>query len=433
MNELNLDKSRLLHERAVKSIAGGVNSPARAFKAVGGDPLFIEKAEGAWIWDVDGNRYIDYIGSWGPMILGHAHPEVIGAVTKAASKGISYGASTEIEILLAEKIREMIPSMELIRMVNSGTEATMSALRLARGYTGRSKVIKFSGCYHGHGDSFLIKAGSGALTLGVPDSSGVTEGTARDTLVAEYNNLEQVRKIVTANSDRIAAIIVEPVAGNMGTVLPLTGFLEGLREIADSEGIILIFDEVITGFRLSRGGAQGLYDVRPDITTIGKILGGGMPVGAYGGRADIMSKLAPLGSVYQAGTLSGNPLAMAAGLASLSLIDRDETYKELENMGKTLAEGILRAARDTGVDITINRAGSMFTVFFTDKPVTDYQSASNSDTEKFSKFFRGMLRCGVLLPPSQFEAAFISIKHDREIIESTINAVEEAFKECVKS
>ena len=430
MNELNLDKSRLLHERAIKSIVGGVNSPARAFKSVGGDPLFIEKADGAWIWDADGNRYIDYIGSWGPMILGHTHPEVIEAVTKAASKGISYGASTEIEIQLAEKIREMIPSMELIRMVSSGTEATMSTLRLARGYTGRNKVIKFTGCYHGHGDSFLIKAGSGALTLGIPDSSGITEGTARDTLVAEYNNLKQVREIVMANSEQIAAIIVEPVAGNMGTVLPSTGFLEGLREIADSDGIILIFDEVMTGFRLSRGGAQGLYGVRPDITTIGKILGGGMPVGAYGGRADIMNKLAPLGSVYQAGTLSGNPLAMAAGLASLNLVDSDEIYIELENMGNTLAEGILRAAKDTGIDITINRAGSMFTVFFTDKPVIDYKSASSSDTEMFSRFFRGMLRCGVLLPPSQFEAAFISMKHDSDVIEATINAAGETFKEC---
>ncbi len=430
MNELNLDKSRLLHERAIKSIVGGVNSPARAFKSVGGDPLFIEKADGAWIWDADGNRYIDYIGSWGPMILGHAHPEVIKAVTKAASKGISYGASTEIEIQLAEKIREMIPSMELIRMVNSGTEATMSALRLARGYTGRSKVIKFTGCYHGHGDSFLIKAGSGALTLGIPDSSGITEGTARDTLVAEYNNLKQVREIVMANSEQIAAIIVEPVAGNMGIVLPSTGFLEGLREIADSDGIILIFDEVMTGFRLSRGGAQGLYGIRPDITTIGKILGGGMPVGAYGGRADIMSKLAPLGSVYQAGTLSGNPLAMAAGLASLNLVDSDEIYIKLENMGNTLAEGILRAAKDTGIDITINRAGSMFTVFFTDKPVIDYKSASSSDTEIFSRFFRSMLEHGVLLPPSQFESAFISLKHSGEAIENTIDAAREAFKEC---
>lgn len=430
MKNFNFDTSRLLHERAVKSIVGGVNSPARAFKSVGGDPLFIKKARDCWIWDVDGNCYIDYIGSWGPMILGHAHPEVTAAVNEAASKGISFGVSTEIEIQLAEKIHDMIPSIELVRMVNSGTEATMSALRLARGYTGRSKMIKFTGCYHGHGDSFLIKAGSGAMTLGIPDSSGVTQGTSGDTLVAEYNNLEQVREIVEANSEQIAAIIVEPVVGNMGTVPPSTGFLEGLREITDSEGIVLIFDEVMTGFRLSRAGAQGMYGVTPDITTLGKIVGGGLPVGAYGGRKDIMSKLAPLGQVYQAGTLSGNPLAMSAGLATLNLIDNDETYLQLENKGKTLAEGLLNAAKEADVDITINRVGSMFTVFFTSNPVIDFQSASGSDTGMFSRFFRSMLKRGVLLPPSQFEAAFISLKHGSEVIETTIDTAREAFKKC---
>ena len=427
---LNFNTSRLFHERAVKSIVGGVNSPARAFKSVGGDPLFIQKAKDCWIWDVDGNRYVDYIGSWGPMILGHAHPEVIAAVNAAASKGLSFGASTEIEIQLAEKIHNMIPSIELVRMVNSGTEATMSALRLARGYTGRSKMIKFTGCYHGHCDSFLIKAGSGAMTLGIPDSSGVTQGTSGDTLVAEYNNLGQVQEIVKVNSEQIAAIIVEPIAGNMGTVLPSNGFLEGLRNIADSEGIVLIFDEVMTGFRLSRAGAQGIYGVTPDITTLGKIVGGGLPVGAYGGREDIMDKLAPLGSVYQAGTLSGNPLAMSAGLATLNLIDNNETYSQLENTGRMLTEGLLNAAMEAGVDITINRFGSMFTVFFTSKPVTDFESASSSNTEMFSRFFRSMLKRGILLPPSQFESAFISLKHDSEAIKTTIDIARESFKEC---
>jgi glutamate-1-semialdehyde 2,1-aminomutase len=429
MSENSFDASRELHARAIRSIVGGVNSPARAFKSVGGNPLFIDSSDGAWIWDADGNRYIDYIGSWGPMILGHTHPEVIGAVKSAADKGISYGASTEIEIKLAEKIRDMMPSMELMRMVNSGTEATMSALRLARGYTGRSKLIKFTGCYHGHGDSFLIKAGSGAMTLGVPDSSGVTPGVAGDTLVAEYNDLESVRAIVDANKDQIAALIVEPVVGNMGTVPPSPGFLEGLRAIADAEGIVLIFDEVMTGFRLSRGGAQVLFGVTPDLTTIGKILGGGMPVGAYGGKADIMENLAPLGSVYQAGTLSGNPLAMAAGLATMNLVDTGDTYTQLENAGKTLTDGISGAAKDAGVEITINRVGSMFTVFFTPDPVTDFGSAAKSDTGMFAKFFGRMLNRGVLFPPSQFEAAFISIKHDPEIIDITIEAAASAIKE----
>jgi len=414
----------------MKSIVGGVNSPARAFLSVGGDPLFVSKAEGVWIWDADGNRYIDYIGSWGPLITGHAHPAVIAAVTDAARKGVSYGASTEIEILLAEKIRDMIPSIELLRMVNSGTEATMSALRLARGFTGRSKLIKFAGCYHGHGDSFLIKAGSGALTLGVPDSSGVTAGTAGDTLVAEYNNLESVGKLVAAHPGTVAAIIVEPVAGNMGTVPPVPGFLEGLRAIADEEGIVLIFDEVITGFRLSREGAQGLYRIKPDLTTLGKIVGGGLPVGAYGGRADIMRSIAPLGPVYQAGTLSGNPLAMAAGLATLNLIDNERTYSDLEKTRSALTEGLITEAREAGVAVTVNAVGSMFTVFFTDKPVTDHASALKSDTRMFSKFFRGMLDRGVLFPPSQFETTFVSTKHDSRSVGITLEAARDTFKEC---
>ena len=426
---MQFNKSRMLHERASKTIVGGVNSPARAFLSVGGDPLFVERAEGCRIWDADGNSYIDYIGSWGPLIAGHAHPEVVSAINKAASNGTSFGVSTELEILLAEKIRDMMPSIELLRMVNSGTEATMSAIRLARAYTGREKVLKFVGCYHGHGDSFLIKAGSGALTHGVPDSAGITPGTARDTIVAQYNNLDDVSEIVKTQPEEIAAIIVEPVVGNMGTVKPRPGFLEGLREITSSEGILLIFDEVITGFRLSRGGAQELYGVKPDLTILGKIVGGGLPVGAYGGRADIMRILAPLGPVYQAGTLSGNPLAMAAGLSTLNLIDNYDTYSRLEKAGKQLTGGMLDAAEKAGLNITINRAGSMFTVFFTSAPVLDYQSASTSNTELFSRYFRSMMKRGILLPPSQFETAFVSLKHDSEVIDFTIHAARKVFEE----
>ena len=426
---MQFNKSRMLHERASKVIVGGVNSPARAFLSVGGDPLFVERAEGCRIWDADGNSYIDYIGSWGPLIAGHAHPEVVSAINKATSNGTSFGVSTELEILLAEKIRDMMPSIELLRMVNSGTEATMSAIRLARAYTGREKVLKFVGCYHGHGDSFLIKAGSGALTHGVPDSAGVTPGTARDTIVAQYNNLDDVSEIVKTQPEEIAAIIVEPVVGNMGTVKPRPGFLEGLREITSSEGILLIFDEVITGFRLSRGGAQELYGVKPDLTILGKIVGGGLPVGAYGGRADIMRIIAPLGPVYQAGTLSGNPLAMSAGLATLNLIDNYDTYSHLEKAGKQLTGGMLDAAEKAGLNITINRAGSMFTVFFTSAPVLDYQSASTSNTELFSRYFRSMMKRGILLPPSQFETAFVSLKHDSEVIDFTIHAARKVFEE----
>lgn len=432
MKAIYFKKSREFHHRASQSIVGGVNSPARAFLSVGGDPLFVEHAGGCRIWDVDGNSYIDYICSWGPLIAGHAHPDVISALNKTASRGTSFGISTEAEILLVEKIRSMMPSIELVRMVNSGTEAAMSALRLARGYTGRSKVVKFVGCYHGHGDSFLIKAGSGALTHGVPDSAGVTPGQAADTLLAEYNNLEHVRKIVAEHGNNTAAIIVEPVVGNMGTVPPLPGFLEGLREIATSKGIVLIFDEVITGFRLSRGGAQELYGVIPDLTVLGKIVGGGLPVGAYGGRAAIMSKLAPLGPVYQAGTLSGNPLAMAAGLATLNLIDNRNTYSHLEQAGNKLSKGLSEAAKNAGVDVIINRVGSMLTVFFTSVPVIDYTSSSSSDKTLFSRFFRGMQKRGILIPPSQFEAMFISTAHDNESIETTIAAAGEAFRECAE-
>ncbi|MFC1693476.1 glutamate-1-semialdehyde 2,1-aminomutase [Candidatus Latescibacterota bacterium] len=433
MKTAHFGTSRSLHERASKSIVGGVNSPARAFLSVGGDPLFVERAEGCHIWDADANFYIDYIGSWGPLICGHTNPAVISAITGAVAKGTSFGVSTELEILLAEKICAMMPSIELLRMVNSGTEATMSALRLARGYTGRNKVVKFAGCYHGHGDSFLIKTGSGALTHGIPGSAGVTPGTAADTLVAEYNDSDQVREIVSANTNEIAAIIVEPVAGNMGTVPPSPGFLEDLRDITASEGIILIFDEVMSGFRISRGGAQSYYGVIPDLTILGKIVGGGLPVGAYGGSTEIMKQLAPLGPVYQAGTLSGNPLAMAAGLATLNLIDNDETYTRLEKAGTKLIKGFKKAAEAAGIDITINITGSMFTIFFTQNPVTDLSSASESDTTLFSGFFRAMLKRGILLPPSQFEAAFISIAHEDSDLETTIAATEEAFKECALS
>ncbi len=423
-------RSRELHHRASESIVGGVNSPARAFLSVGGDPLFAGSARGCRVWDADGNEYIDYICSWGPLIAGHAHPDVVAAIADSASRGTSFGMSTEAEIRLAEKIRSMMPSIELVRMVNSGTEAAMSALRLARGYTGRNKVVKFAGCYHGHGDSFLIKAGSGALTHGIPDSSGVTPGAAADTLVAEYNNLDSVHDVIAHQGNDIAAVIVEPVVGNMGTVPPAKGFLEGLREMTAEKGIVLIFDEVITGFRLSRGGAQGLFGVIPDLTVLGKIVGGGLPVGAYGGRRDIMEKLAPLGPVYQAGTLSGNPLAMAAGLATLNAVDYEETYEKLDITGALLAEGFRRAAAGAGIDVTVNRAGSMLTVFFTPGPVNDYESAARSDRALFSKWFRAMLDRGVLLPPSQFEAMFVSTVHNTNAIETTIKAAEEAFAVC---
>ena len=433
MTSYRLTNSYKLHERACQSIVGGVNSPARAFLSVGGDPLFVKSAKGCSIWDVDGNSYIDYIGSWGPMIVGHAHPDVLHAINKTMSSGTSFGVSTELEILLSEKIRSMMPSIELLRMVNSGTEATMSALRLARGFTGKKKVIKFAGCYHGHGDSFLIKAGSGAMTYSIPGSAGVTPGTAMDTLIAPFNDLNSVHKIVSNHRGDIAAIIVEPVAGNMGTIPPDEGFLQGLKYITTSEHIVLIFDEVITGFRLARGGAQELYGVIPDITTLGKIVGGGFPVGVYGGRADIMNSLAPLGPVYQAGTLSGNPIACAAGLATLSLIDNHETYRELERLAGILSQGLSHIAKEIGIPVTINRVGSMMTIFFTEDKVRDYTSASASNTAQFSRFFRGLLNHGVLLPPSQFETLFVSTAHTDEVIEKTILSARDALKESIIS
>jgi glutamate-1-semialdehyde 2,1-aminomutase len=404
-----------------------VNSPARAFRSVGGDPLFAGRAEGCFLWDADGNRFIDYIGSWGALIAGHAHPAVIDAVCRTAARGTSFGVSTEIEILLAEKVREKMPSIDMLRMVNSGTEAAMSAVRLARGYTGRPKIIKFAGCYHGHGDSFLIKAGSGALTHGMPDSAGITPGTSMDTLIAEFNDLDQVTLLAESNRGAVAAIIAEPVVGNMGVVLPEPGFLEGIRELAVREGIVLIFDEVMTGFRVAPGGAQERFGVVPDLTVLGKIIGGGLPVGAYGGRADIMRALAPLGPVYQAGTLSGNPLAMAAGLATLALFDNPGTYEKLETASAALTAGLLDAARCAGVPVTLNRCGSMFTLFFTEEPVRNYAGATVSDTAQFSRFFRGMLERGILLPPSQFEAAFISTAHDDAAVGETVRAAREVL------
>ena len=420
--------SDALFGRAKTVIPGGVNSPVRAFASVGRNPLFIAKAAGSRITDVDGNEYIDYVGSWGPMILGHAHPRVIEAVRKAALDGTSYGAPTELEIRMAELIISIVPSIEMVRMVNSGTEATMSAIRLARAFTGREKIIKFEGCYHGHGDAFLIKAGSGAMTLGVPDSPGVPAGVANGTLTAAYNSLPSVQALVDANRGAVAAIIVEPVVGNMGCVPPQPGFLEGLRTICTKEGILLIFDEVMTGFRVARGGAQELYAITPDLTTLGKIIGGGLPVGAYGGRKDIMSMVAPAGPMYQAGTLSGNPLAMAAGFETLSIIQEDAAfYTRLEAKSARLASGMQKVIDGGTYPLVQNRVGAMFTTFFTKGPVTDYTTAAVADRAKFGAFFRGMLERGINLAPSQFEAGFMSIAHSDADIDRTVDAAKEVL------
>jgi glutamate-1-semialdehyde 2,1-aminomutase len=420
--------SDALFGRAKNVIPGGVNSPVRAFASVGRNPLFIAKAAGSRITDVDGNEYIDYVGSWGPMILGHAHPRVIEAVRKAALDGMSYGAPTELEIRMAELIISIVPSIEMVRMVNSGTEATMSAIRLARAFTGREKIIKFEGCYHGHGDAFLIKAGSGAMTLGVPDSPGVPAGVANGTLTAAYNSLPSVQALVDANRGGVAAIIVEPVVGNMGCVPPQPGFLEGLRTLCTKEGILLIFDEVMTGFRVARGGAQELYAIKPDLTTLGKIIGGGLPVGAYGGRKDIMSMVAPAGPMYQAGTLSGNPLAMTAGFETLSIIKEDAGfYTRLEAKSARLANGIQKVIDAATYPLVQNRVGAMFTTFFTKGPVTDYTTAAVADRAKFGAFFRGMLERGINLAPSQFEAGFMSIAHSDADIDRTVEAAKEVL------
>jgi glutamate-1-semialdehyde 2,1-aminomutase len=417
-------RSARLFKVASKIIPGGVNSPVRAFGAVGGTPVVISKGKGAYIHDVDGNRYIDYVASWGPLILGHAHPRVVKAVTRAAKDGTSFGAPTEAETRLAQLIREAYPAAEKVRLVNSGTEATMTALRLARGFTGRDSIVKFAGCYHGHGDSLLAKAGSGLMTLAIPSTPGVPKAIAALTAVLPYNDADAVRRFARSNARRIAAIIVEPVAANMGIVPPAPGFLQALRQTADRIGALLVFDEVITGFRVAWGGAAELYGVRPDIVTLGKIIGGGLPVGAYGGRAEIMDHMAPVGNVYQAGTLSGNPIATAAGIATLTALKRPGAYEALERKGRALGDGLARAFEKGSVPVTLNRVGSVMTAFFSGMPVTDYDSAARSDTRAYARFFHGMLERGVYLAPSQFEAAFVSLVHTGADIDRTVAAAE---------
>jgi glutamate-1-semialdehyde 2,1-aminomutase len=429
---MNIKTSKELFDKANHFIPGGVNSPVRAFKAVGGTPLFIKSAKGPYIFDEDDNQYIELINSWGPMILGHANELIEKAVADAVQYSFSFGAPTRKEVEMAERIVSMVPSVEKVRMVNSGTEATMSAIRVARGFTGRDKIIKFEGCYHGHGDSFLIAAGSGAVTFGTPDSPGVPRGVANDTLTAPYNDLESVQMLVDANPGQVAAIIIEPVVGNMGCVIPETGFLEGLRTLCDKEGIVLIFDEVMTGFRLSKGGAQERFGVIPDMTTLGKIIGGGMPVGAYGGKEEIMNYVSPAGPVYQAGTLSGNPIAMSAGLAMLEYLnDHQEIYLELDKAGVKLAQGFRSSMEKMGVNYTINQIGSMYTLFFTDQPVRDFPSAKTSDLALYGKYFHAMLERGVYLGPSQFESMFLSVALEDKHIEQVIQANEEALAEVL--
>ena len=426
--KLNTRKSEKAFKEAQKHIPGGVNSPVRAFGPVGGHPIFFKSGSGCHVTDIDGNSYIDYVGSWGPLILGHAYPAVIKKIKSTAAKGTSFGAPTVLETKLAKLIKGAVPSIEKVRFVNSGTEATMSAIRVARAFTGRELVVKFEGCYHGHVDGLLIKAGSGAATLGIPTSPGIPQGYASTTVVLPYNSLQAVEALCKERGREIACIILEPVAGNMGVVPPVPGYLEGLWKLTRANGIVLIFDEVMSGFRVSPGGAQGLYGIRPDLTTLGKIIGGGLPVGAYGGRADIMDKIAPLGAVYQAGTLSGNPVAMAAGVATLEALKDASLYEKLEESSRNLAEGLERAARDSGVKTFHTRVGSMLCIFFTENRVTDWDSAKTSDTQRYAAYFRGMLERGVYLAPSQFEAAFVSTAHGGEDIETTIKAGSEVMK-----
>ena len=421
------DKSQAHFVRAQQSIPGGVNSPARAFGSVGGDPLIIDRGEGASLWDIDDNRLIDYVGSWGPHILGHRHPEVIEAVEAALAKGTSFGAPTALETELAEEVIAAVPSVEKVRMVNSGTEATMSAIRLARGHTGRDKVIKFAGCYHGHVDSLLVEAGSGALTLGVPSSPGVPAGCAAATIALAYNDAAGLAATMEEIGSEVACVILEPVVGNMGVVAPADGFLEACRELCTAQGSLLIFDEVMTGFRVAYGGAQSLFGVTPDMTTLGKIVGGGMPVGAYGGRAEIMNSISPDGPVYQAGTLSGNPLAMACGLATLKVLREQDPYPQLEEMTSRLVDGLDTAATDAGLDHVVARVGSMFTLFFNPEPVTSYDVSARNDTERFAAYHRGMLDHGIYLPCSQFEANFVSAAHTGQDVDSTIAAAREVL------
>jgi glutamate-1-semialdehyde 2,1-aminomutase len=429
-----MQKSQALFQRAQIHIPGGVNSPVRAFKAVGGTPPFMAKADGPYITDVDGKRYIDYVQSWGPMVLGHNNAKIREAVIEAAQLGLSFGAPTEAEVLMAEMVNKLVPSMEMVRMVNSGTEATMSAIRLARGFTGRDKILKFEGCYHGHADALLVKAGSGALTMGVPSSPGIPADFAKHTLTMEYNNLDSVAQAFAEYPQDISCIIVEPVAGNMNCIPPVDGFLQGLRDICDQYGAVLIFDEVMTGFRVALGGAQQKYGIKPDLTCLGKVIGGGMPVGAFGGRQDIMSHIAPSGPVYQAGTLSGNPVAMAAGLASLQEIQQEGLYESLTTNTKTLAEGFKHIAHTYNIPMSVNYAGSMFGLFFTDvERVTNYQQAISCNTEQFNQFYHGMLDNGVYLAPASYEAGFVSAAHDADIIQQTLEIADKVLSQVNKS
>ncbi len=417
-----------LFEQAKQHIPGGVNSPVRAFKSVGGSPVFVQRAEGPWLYDTDGKRYIDYVGSWGPMVLGHAHPAVLQAVHEAVDRGLSYGAPTVVETAMADKVCELVPSMDLVRMVSSGTEATMSAIRLARGHTGRDKIVKFEGCYHGHSDSLLVKAGSGALTFGVPSSPGVPASLAEHTLTLAYNDAAAVRETFAKLGAEIACVIVEPVAGNMNCVPPVAGFLETLREVCDTSGAVLIFDEVMTGFRVALGGAQALYGITPDLTTLGKVIGGGMPVGAFGGRREIMEKLAPLGPVYQAGTLSGNPVAMAAGLKTLELVCAPGFFADLTEKTRYLTDGLKAKAREAGIALASNEVGGMFGLFFTDAdPVDRLDKVMACDVERFKRFFHGMLEEGVYLAPSAFEAGFVSAAHSQAVLDETLAAAGRVF------
>lgn len=429
---MRIKRSKELYQRAQKSIPGGVNSPVRAFKSVGGDPLFIEKGAGSKMYDVDGNEYIDYIGSWGPHLFGHNPPFIVEALEKALKNGASFGAPTELEIEQAELVRELVPSVELVRMVNSGTEATTAAVRVARGFTGREKIVKFEGCYHGAGDPFLIKAGSGALTFGVPTSPGVTKASAADTLIADFNDLDSAAKLFDEHSGSIAAVIVEPIAGNMGVVPAKKEFLLGLRDLCDKGSSLLIFDEVMTGFRVSAGGAQSLYGIKPDLTTFGKIIGGGLPVGAYGGREDVMKSVSPVGPVYQAGTLSGNPLAMAAGVAALRHIkDNPSIYEDLEQKSEYLERKMAEVLLNLDESLAMNRVGSMLCLFFTERIVESYEDAVSSDVELYAKYFRAMLERGVYLAPAQFEAMFVSTAHSREDIDFTVKAFGESMNEIL--
>jgi len=421
-----------LFRRAQALIPGGVNSPVRAFRSVGGEPFFTARAAGPHLWDVEGKRYIDYVGSWGPMIAGHAHPAVIEAVTRVARDGLSFGTPNALEVPMAEAITRLVPACEMVRMVNSGTEATMSAIRLARGATGRERVVKFEGCYHGHGDAFLVKAGSGALTLGVPDSPGVPKALADLTLTLPYNDLAAAERLFDEQGEHIAAVIVEPVAGNMNCILPAPGYLQGLRDLCTKHGALLIFDEVMTGFRVALGGAQALYGITPDLSTFGKIIGGGMPVGAYGGRRDLMRQIAPSGPIYQAGTLSGNPVAMAAGLATLELIQAPGFHAALERATNRLCDGLEAAAREAGVPFCTNRVPAMFGLFFSEGPVHGYAQATRCDVPAFRRFFQAMLARGVFLAPSAFEAGFLSGAHDDDVLDATIAAARESFREAAK-